>query len=66
MLSSQQFERMQERCCGKERGEGTLARSSEKVPRGFGLRTGDQGGNTPMVLGTEGGLPAEHGLLGRG
>ena len=36
----------------------------EKVPRGFGLRTGDPG-DTADVLGTTGGLPADHGLLGR-
>ena len=37
---------MQERCCGKERGERTLAGGHEEVPCGFGLRTGDLGGET--------------------
>ena len=36
---------------------------SEKVPHGFGL-TGDRAVIQLMVLGTTGGRPAEHGLLG--
>ena len=34
---------MQERCCGKERGERTLAGGHEGVSCGFGLRPGDPG-----------------------
>ena len=38
---------------------------AQKVPCGFGLRTGGAAATQLMVLGTLGGLTAEHGLLGR-
>ena len=44
--------------------KGLLLLGQEKVPHGFGLRTGDPS-DTADGAGTKGGRPAKHGLLGR-
>ena len=50
---------------GRKGVKGLLLVGQEKVPCGFGFTTGDRRATQLMVLGTEGGLLAEHGLLRR-
>ena len=49
---------------GRKGVKGLLLLGQEKVPHGFGLRTGDPS-DTADGAGTKGGRPAKHGLLGR-
>ena len=55
-LSLSSLEECRRDAAGRKGVKGLLLVGQEKVPCGFGLRIGDRGGNTAMVLGTEGGL----------
>ena len=58
------MEECREDAAGRKGVKGPLLVGHEKVPCGFGLRTGDPG-NTADGAGNPGRLPAEHGLLER-